>query len=177
VKYHAKDLEIGPGVLVSVLTHPGRAQVFVTASQSRVQLALVSIEREPLMGLRDALIEACEELAGAAIVALAEDARRPPDEWEPEGGIARAMTAAEEAVVLEVRVVFSDDEQESRYWLWGDVKAADAAPEIKLQDWMIEPRKTWGHPQEPIIYSTLVAPGQQYAARAWLESLGGRRER
>lgn len=72
-------------------------------------------------------------------------------------------------VVVEVRLVFEDGE-ESLYFTWRDVEAA-AVPEIELQDWMVQPRKSFPHPTDPIIYSMLVAPGREADARAWLGSL------
>lgn len=76
-----------------------------------------------------------------------------------------------ERVVIEVRLVFQDGSgQESVFFKWRDVEAA-AVPEIQLQDWMVEPRKSFPHPTDPIIYSMLVAPGREADARSWLKSL------
>ncbi|HEV2060209.1 MAG TPA: hypothetical protein VGR11_12700 [Solirubrobacteraceae bacterium] len=77
----------------------------------------------------------------------------------------------EDRVVVEVCCVFDDGSgQESVFFTWRDVEAA-AVPEIALQDWMVEPRKSFPHPTDPIIYSMLVAPGREADARAWLRSL------
>jgi len=74
-------------------------------------------------------------------------------------------------VVVEVRVVFKDNsEPESEFFTWRDVEAG-AVPEIELQDWMVEPRKSFPHPTDPIIYSMLVARGHEDDARSWLASL------
>ncbi len=74
-------------------------------------------------------------------------------------------------VVVEVRLVFQDDSgEESEYFRWRDVEAG-ALPEIELQDWMVEPRKSFPHPTDPIIYSMLVAPGREEDARSWLHGL------
>ncbi len=74
-------------------------------------------------------------------------------------------------VVVEVRLVFQDDSgEESLQFRWRDVEAG-ALPEIELQDWMVEPRKSFPHPTDPIIYSMLVAPGREDDARSWLGSL------
>jgi len=86
------------------------------------------------------------------------------------------MSAADDShgkgrVVVEVRLVFQDDSgEESLYFKWRDVEAG-ALPEIELQDWMVEPRKSFPHPTDPIIYSMLVAPGREEDARAWLHGL------
>lgn len=37
--------------------------------------------------------------------------------------------------------------------------------------WMREPRKTWAHPQDPITFSFLVAPGREAEAKAWVDGL------
>lgn len=82
----------------------------------------------------------------------------------------------EERVVIEVRLVFQDGSgrgssgQESVFFTWADVKAG-AVPEIRLQDWMVQPQKSYPHPTEPLVYSMLVAPGREADARAWLASL------
>jgi hypothetical protein len=74
-------------------------------------------------------------------------------------------------VVVEVRLVFQDDSgEECQYFRWRDVEAG-ALPEIELQDWMVEPRKSFPHPTDPIIYSMLVAPGREEDARSWLHGL------
>lgn len=74
-------------------------------------------------------------------------------------------------VVVEVRLVFEDGSgEESLYFTWRDVEAA-AVPKIELQDWMVQPRKSFPHPTDPIIYSMLVAVGREADARAWLRSL------
>ena len=74
-------------------------------------------------------------------------------------------------VVVEVRIVFQDDSgEESLQFRWRDVQAG-ALPEIELQDWMVEPRKSFPHPTDPIIYSMLVASGREDDARSWLRSL------
>ena len=86
------------------------------------------------------------------------------------------MSAADDShgkdrVVVEVRLVFQDDSgEQSEYFRWRDVEAG-ALPEIELQDWMVQPRKSFPHPTDPIIYSMLVAPGREEDARAWLLSL------
>ncbi len=78
---------------------------------------------------------------------------------------------SKDRVVVEVSVVFKDgSEPESVLFTWRDVEAA-AVPEIQLQDWMVEPRKSFPHPTDPIIYSMLVARGREDDARSWLESL------
>lgn len=75
-------------------------------------------------------------------------------------------------VVVEVCIVFQDGSgQESVFFRWRDVEAA-AVPEIEIQDWMVEPRKSFPHPTDPIVYSMLVAPGREADAKAWLRSLG-----
>ena len=76
---------------------------------------------------------------------------------------------SKDRVVVEVRVVFEDGE-ESVFFTWRDVEAG-ALPEIQPQDWMVEPRKSFPHPTNPIIYSMLVAAGREEDARAWLRSL------
>ena len=74
-------------------------------------------------------------------------------------------------VVVEVRLVFQDESgEESQFFRWRDVEAG-AVPEIELQDWMVEPRKSFPHPTDPIIYSMLVAPGREEDARSWLHGL------
>jgi hypothetical protein len=74
-------------------------------------------------------------------------------------------------VVVEVRLVFQDDSgEEAVLFRWRDVQAG-AMPEIDLQDWMVEPRKSFPHPTDPIIYSMLVAPGREADARSWLHGL------
>ncbi len=86
------------------------------------------------------------------------------------------MSAADDShgkdrVVVEVRLVFQDDSgEESLYFKWRDVQAG-ALPEIELQDWMVQPRKSFPHPTDPIIYSMLVAPGREEDARSWLHGL------
>ncbi|MFP5364982.1 MAG: hypothetical protein ACLGI5_19885 [Thermoleophilia bacterium] len=96
------------------------------------------------------------------------------------------MTAADDShgkdrVVVEVRIVFQDDSGEAaEQFTWRDVEAG-ALPEIHTQDWMVEPRKSFPHPTDPIIYSMLVAEGREEEARAWLRSLrtvgeGGRQD-
>jgi len=78
---------------------------------------------------------------------------------------------SKDRVVIEVRLVFEDgSDQESVFFKWRDVQAG-AVPEIQLQDWMVQPRKSFPHPTEPIIYSMLVAPGREADARSWLLSL------
>lgn len=86
------------------------------------------------------------------------------------------MSAADDShgkdrVVVEVRLVFQDDSgEESLYFKWRDVQAG-ALPEIDPQDWMVQPRKSFPHPTDPIIYSMLVAPGREEDARSWLHGL------
>jgi hypothetical protein len=86
------------------------------------------------------------------------------------------MSAADDShgkdrVVVEIRLVFQDDSgEESLYFKWRDVQAG-ALPEIELQDWMVQPRKSFPHPTDPIIYSMLVAPGREEDARSWLHGL------
>lgn len=76
-----------------------------------------------------------------------------------------------ERVVVEVCAVFQDGSgQESVFFTWRDVEAA-AVPEIQPQDWMVEPRKSYPHPTDPIVYSMLVAPGREDDARTWLRGL------
>lgn len=78
---------------------------------------------------------------------------------------------SKDRVVIEVRLVFEDgSNQESVFFTWSDVAAA-AVPEIQLQDWMVQPRKSFPHPTDPIIYSMLVAPGREEDARSWLRGL------
>lgn len=69
--------------------------------------------------------------------------------------------------VVEVRIVFADGEQESRFWTIHD----NPHPDPDQPDWMREPRKSWQHPQDPVIYSCLVAGGREDEARAWLAAL------
>lgn len=76
---------------------------------------------------------------------------------------------SKDRVVVEVRVVFEDGE-ESQFFTWSDVEAG-AMPEIEPQDWMVQPRKSFPHPTNPIIYSMLVAQGREDDARAWLRGL------
>lgn len=74
--------------------------------------------------------------------------------------------------LIEVRAVFADGSQESRYWTMNDMR--DKRPDLDLPewpDWMREPRKTWAHPQDPITYSFLVVAGREADARAWMEAL------
>ena len=79
---------------------------------------------------------------------------------------------AKDRVVVEVCIVFQDGSgQESVFFRWSDVEAA-AVPAIEIQDWMVEPRKSFPHPTDPIVYSMLVAPGREADAKAWLRSLG-----
>lgn len=74
-------------------------------------------------------------------------------------------------VVVEVHVVFDDGSgEDSVLFRWRDVEAG-ALPEIPLQDWMVEPRKSFPHPTDPIVYSMRVAPGREADARAWLAGL------
>ncbi len=74
-------------------------------------------------------------------------------------------------VVVEVALVFDDrSDPESQFFTWRDV-AAGALPEIQLQDWMVEPRKSFPHPTDPIIYSMRVAVGREEEARTWLRGL------
>ena len=76
--------------------------------------------------------------------------------------------------VVEVTLEFSDGSGERKVWTWGEVQAGNA-PALdnlgQLQDWMVDPRKAWAHPQDPICYSTKVADGHDEDARAWLASL------
>ena len=72
--------------------------------------------------------------------------------------------------VIEVRAVFGTGEQESRFW-----RIDDNPPKPAPQPWMREPRKTWVHPQDPIVFSFLVDFEHEDTAREWLESLGGSR--
>lgn len=75
-------------------------------------------------------------------------------------------------VVMEVRAVFVDglgvahDEQESRFWKYGE-----KTPNVDPQPWMNDPRRTWAHPQDPIVLSFLVRPEHEKTAREWLDSL------
>lgn len=74
-------------------------------------------------------------------------------------------------VVVEVYAVFQDGSgEESVSFTWRDVEEAKV-PEIQPQDWMVEPRKSFPHPTDPIVYSMLVAPGREEDARSWLGSL------
>lgn len=89
------------------------------------------------------------------------------------------MTAPDDShgkdrVVVEVCIVFQDGSgQESEFFTWRDVEAG-AVPEIEIQDWMVEPRKSFPHPTDPIVYSMLVAPGREEDAKSWLGSLRDR---
>jgi len=71
---------------------------------------------------------------------------------------------------IEVRIVFDDDSQDSRIWTWGDAKNG-TIPQLDIEEWMVDPRKTWAHPQDPIVFSTLVAVGREQEAREWLAAL------
>ena len=85
-----------------------------------------------------------------------------------------ADSHGKDRVVVEVCIVFQDGSgQESEFFTWRDVEAA-ALPAIELQDWMVEPRKSFPHPTDPIVYSMLVAPGREEDARSWLRSLRDR---
>lgn len=69
--------------------------------------------------------------------------------------------------LIEVRVVFRDGSQESRYWL-----PDDPHPDLaEIPDWAVEPRKSWSHPRDPVVFSMLVAPGRDDDAIGWLDSL------
>lgn len=76
-------------------------------------------------------------------------------------------------VVIEVRAVFvaglglPNGDQESRFWHYGE-----DVPKTDPQPWMKDPRKTWAHPQDPIVLSFLVDPEDEQTARAWLAALG-----
>lgn len=89
------------------------------------------------------------------------------------------MTAPDDShskdrVVVEVCTVFQDGSgQESEFFTWRDVEAG-LMPEIEIQDWMVEPRKSFPHPTDPIVYSMLVAPGREEDARSWLRGLRDR---
>ena len=74
--------------------------------------------------------------------------------------------------MIAVRVVFDDGSQEERTWSMADFDGGAPAPTVDLQDWMVDPRRSWEHPQDPITHSTLVAPGREDEARAWLAGLG-----
>lgn len=71
--------------------------------------------------------------------------------------------------VVELRLVFPDDTQESRFWGIDD----HPPKEFGQPDWMIEPRRSWQHPQDPIIFSARVEFGRTEEARKWLDAQGG----
>jgi hypothetical protein len=71
--------------------------------------------------------------------------------------------------VVELRLVFADDSQDSRFWRMDDSPPKD----FDQPEWMIEPRRSWQHPQDPIIFSCLVAEGREEEARDWLDAQGG----
>jgi hypothetical protein len=81
-----------------------------------------------------------------------------------------ADQVVQERTQIEVRVVFGDGSQESRTWSWADVRAG-RHPMPDIEEWMVDPRKSWQHPQDPIILSTLVAEGREQEARQWLSDL------
>ncbi|HZL17762.1 MAG TPA: hypothetical protein VFG23_08455 [Polyangia bacterium] len=68
--------------------------------------------------------------------------------------------------VMEVRIVFESGEQESRFW-----KISDAVPKPDIPSWAVDPRRSWPHPQDPIILSMLVPVGVEATAREWLAEL------
>lgn len=72
--------------------------------------------------------------------------------------------------LIEARIVFADGTQASRVWSMRDVEKS-GSPTVDMAEWMVEPRKSWVHPQDPIIYSALVPEGREEDARAWLASL------
>jgi hypothetical protein len=79
---------------------------------------------------------------------------------------------------IEVRLVFDDGSQESRHWSRAAVLAGDYGPTDALKDppaFLREPRRTWVHPQDPIIFSALVSDDDRAEALTWLDSLGGER--
>lgn len=75
--------------------------------------------------------------------------------------------------VLEVRAVLQDGREagsqatiSSRVW-----RMDDDPPKPDMQPWMVDPRRSWPHPQDPIILSFLVAPGDWETAVEWVKAL------
>ncbi len=72
--------------------------------------------------------------------------------------------------LVELRLVFADGTQDSRFWCLEDRPLPE---QFDQPDWMREPRKSWPHPQDPIIFSALVEAGREFEARDWLDEQGG----
>lgn len=80
--------------------------------------------------------------------------------------------------LIEVRaVVYAPDgvtvaRQHARQWSMHDVERG-GKPDLQQGPlpWMLEPRKSWPHPQDPIIYSFLVADEDWQTAVDWIDNL------
>lgn len=72
--------------------------------------------------------------------------------------------------VIEVRAVGRAGWQHSRFWT-----IRDPLPDLVMGDgwpeWMEDPRKTWAHPQDPIVYSFLVSDENKAIAKEWVDEL------
>jgi hypothetical protein len=78
--------------------------------------------------------------------------------------------------MIEVRLVFEDGFQTSRFWTADMVMRQNKGPDEALKSppaFLREPRRTWAHPQDPLIFSALVDDADRDAALAWLDHLGG----
>lgn len=70
--------------------------------------------------------------------------------------------------VLIVRFGMPDGSTLERSWTWAEVDAglqprwpADSPP-----DWLVNARRSWSNPQEPIVFTGQVKPGREEDARA-----------
>jgi hypothetical protein len=71
-------------------------------------------------------------------------------------------------------VTFPSGSTERAELTWPQVLAAGNhldSLDNDLADWMVNPRKSWPHPQDPITFKVEVTAGREADARAWLDEL------
>lgn len=97
----------------------------------------------------------------------------------PGGLSANVRQAIGDRVVIEVRLVFTaglvvGEDQRTREWTYGALlhgKGPNLDIEPTALPFMSQPRKSWGRPQDPVVFSAQVVAGREAEAIAWLESL------
>lgn len=68
--------------------------------------------------------------------------------------------------VVRVELTLPGGEVLAREW-----SINDFPPEVEIQPWMGNPRRSWDHPQDPITYKADVPSGGIAMARGWLADL------
>ncbi len=78
--------------------------------------------------------------------------------------------------LLRLHLVLHSGEELTHDWTMANLDMGQPAPDMDAlhRDWMLEPRKVWTHPQDPVTHSALVAEGHEDDARKLMQSLAAK---